>query len=105
MPALSVASRDATGHDLRMVGQNVRQATARAGMHEISRFPIVSPTRRGPRRPGFPRGAGGREPVPSPGEAARILVVDDEEVVRMLVVDLLRERGYAVEEAEDAYAA
>ena len=45
------------------------------------------------------------EPVPPPGETARILVVDDEEVVRMLVVDLLRERGYAVEEAGDAYAA
>jgi CheY-like chemotaxis protein len=44
-------------------------------------------------------------PVLSPGDAARILVVDDEDVVRMLVVDLLRERGYTVEEAEDAYAA
>ncbi len=37
--------------------------------------------------------------------AARILVVDDEDVVRMLVVDLLREHGYAVEEAGDGYVA
>ncbi len=37
--------------------------------------------------------------------AARILVVDDEAVVRMLVVDLLRERGHTVQEAEDAFAA
>ena len=36
---------------------------------------------------------------------ARILVVDDEAVVRMLVVDLLRERGHSVQEAEDAFAA
>ena len=41
-------------------------------------------------------------PLPT---AARILVVDDEAVVRMLVVDLLRERGHAVQEAEDAFAA
>jgi len=37
--------------------------------------------------------------------AARILVVDDENVVRMLVVDLLREHGHAVQEAEDAFIA
>ena len=37
--------------------------------------------------------------------AARILVVDDEEVVRMLVVDLLREHGHAVQEAGDGYVA
>ena len=37
--------------------------------------------------------------------AARILVVDDEAVVRMLVVDLLRERGHSVQEAEDAVSA
>lgn len=36
---------------------------------------------------------------------ARILVVDDEDVVRMLVVDLLREHGHAVQEAEDAFVA
>ncbi len=40
-----------------------------------------------------------------PMPAARILVVDDEAVVRMLVVDLLRERGHAVQEAEDAFVA
>ncbi len=40
-----------------------------------------------------------------PVDPARILVVDDEAVVRMLVVDLLRERGHTVQEAEDAFAA
>ena len=38
-------------------------------------------------------------------DGARILVVDDEEVVRMLVVDLLRERGHMVREAEDGDSA
>jgi len=56
-PALPVASDDATGHDLRMVGQKVRHATAKAGMDEISRFPIVSPTWRGPGRPASSRAA------------------------------------------------
>ncbi len=41
----------------------------------------------------------------APRATARILVVDDEAVVRMLVVDLLRERGHSVQEAEDAFAA
>ena len=42
---------------------------------------------------------------PHDATTARILVVDDEAVVRMLVVDLLRERGHTVQEAEDAFAA
>ena len=64
------------------------------------------------------REAGGRQrvcialPLHQPAAAkapaatpAHILVVDDEAVVRMLVVDLLRERGHSVQEAEDAFAA
>ncbi|WP_428391684.1 response regulator [Lichenicoccus sp.] len=46
--------------------------------------------------------AGAKMPAATP---AHILVVDDEAVVRMLVVDLLRERGHSVQEAEDAFAA
>ena len=44
-------------------------------------------------------------PEALPQAAARILVVDDEAIVRMLVVDLLREHGHAVQEAEDGHAA
>lgn len=44
------------------------------------------------------------DPEPT-ANAARILVVDDEEAVRMLVVDLLREHGYTVQEAEDGFVA
>lgn len=34
-------------------------------------------------------------------ETKRILVVDDEEILRMLIMDTLEFEGYAVEEAED----
>ncbi|WP_263145322.1 response regulator [Pseudomonas sp. RIT-PI-AD] len=39
------------------------------------------------------------------GEGERILVVEDDRVVRMLIVEVLRELGYQVEQAEDAQQA
>ena len=37
--------------------------------------------------------------------SARILVIEDEPAVRMIVVDLLRDSGYVVEECEDGTTA
>ncbi|HAC68070.1 MAG TPA: hybrid sensor histidine kinase/response regulator, partial [Pseudomonas sp.] len=45
-------------------------------------------------------------PAPTPSGAGKtVLVVEDEPVVRQMVVDLLRELGYATLQAEDARAA
>jgi CheY-like chemotaxis protein len=39
--------------------------------------------------------------APAPGHGETVLVIDDEEIVRMLVVDVLTENGYAALEAGD----
>jgi len=44
---------------------------------------------------------GGRHSLPAPETNARVLIVDDEPTVRMLVVDALADRGYACIEAAD----
>ena len=41
------------------------------------------------------------EDTPDPGHGETILVIDDDEVVRMLIVDVLQENGYAALEASD----
>lgn len=56
-------------------------------------------------RPGHPDLSSGEASPPGGAAPARILVVDDEIIVRMLIVELLEEQGYSVIEAPDGPSA